>query len=192
MWDFMVHWFSNQENVKMVISNLIFPIIIGVLAFIAANSVNAWRTRRRQSLLGSAVCASLIEELRHGIAIMETVQTSMNTQQQAMGILPRKSWSGMNTISDEILERLLCLTAGKNNRGFPIKEIRIHLKNYFDHMCPNFDNVTSAMGSGAQWQTQAQFYLVQGKYIEAAKGVLAMLEDAERFLENNAKAIMPK
>ncbi len=192
MIDAILKWFQDAENVRVIISNFVLPITVGILAFIASNSISTWRTRKKQSLLGTAICASLIEEIKNGINIMKAVQTAMNGQSQIAGSLPRKSWNGMNTISDDILERLLCISEKKDNRGFPIKEIRIHLKNYFDHMCPNFDNIINAINSGGNWQQQAQIYLVQGKYIEAAEKVLFMLEDAQSFLDNNRKSKFPK
>lgn len=194
MWEKFSHWLSDAENFRLIISGFILPVVIGILAFLASNSITAWRTRKRQSLLGAAVCFSLIEEVKNGINIMEAVQNALvNTPGSSTGNLPRKSWGGMDTISDDVLERLLCIAEKKQStRGFPIKEIRIHLKNYFDHMCPNFDNVTNAMHAGGSWQPHAQHLLVTGKYLEAAKGVLAMLEEAQKHLDNNYRKIMPR
>lgn len=99
----------------------------------------------------------------------------------------------MNTISDEILIRLLCLSEGKPVQGFPVREIRIHLKNYFDHMCPNFDNVTNAVSSGGGWQHQAGLYLGGGgDYLHSADNVKDMLEQARMLLANNEKKWFPK
>jgi len=195
MWNVIVSWFDDSANTRVIISNFVLPVCVGILAFLASNSIGVWRTRKRQSLLGAAVCSSLIEELNIGIGIMKDVQAVMDNSGQATGSLhlPRKSWSGMNTISDDVLERLLCIVEKKpTNRGFPIKEIKIHLKNYFEHMCSNFDSVTVTMCNGGNWQQQAQVYLVQSKYLEAAEKVLAMLEDAQEYLEENCKKLMPR
>ena len=40
----------------------------------------------------------------------------------------------MTTISDDILLRILEVSPGVSPNGFPLNEIRIHCKNYFDHM----------------------------------------------------------
>jgi len=172
----------------MIIGDLILPIVVGILAFVASNSVSAWRTRRRQSLLGVAVCDALIEELRIGVTMLGATQIALAGGQLPNGRLPRRSWNGMQTISDDILERLLCLSKGRQNRSFPIREIRIHLKNYFDHMIPNWDQATSS----PQWQNAVQEFLVQGGYVQAAQGVLEMTEDARSHLESNSSRWFPK
>lgn len=185
-------WISNAENQRLIIGNLILPVVIGVLAFLASHSVSSWRDRKRQSLLGAAVCDSLIEEIKNGIGLMSQTQLALNGTQAPTGKLPRRSWDGMQTISDEVLERLLCLSQDRQNRGFPIREIRIHLKNYFDHMIPNWDQVADAAIQGQPWQNIAQQYLTQGKYLEAAQGVLEMTEDARKLLDQNSTKWFPK
>jgi hypothetical protein len=184
----ITQWIADSENQKMLIGDLILPIFVGILAFVASNSVSAWRTRRRQSMLGAAVCDSLIEELRNGVNMLNATQQAAAGGQLPNGQLPRRSWNGMQTISDDILERLLCLSKGRENRGFPIREIRIHLKNYFDHMIPNWDQVTSS----PQWQSAVQQFLGQGGYVQAAQGVLEMTEDARSLLESNSTRWFPK
>ena len=184
----IIQWIADTENQKMLISDLVLPVIVGILAFVASNSVSVWRTRRRQSMLGVAVCDALIEELKNGINMMSATQQTLAGGQLSNGQLPRRSWNGMQTISDETLERLLCLSRGKQNRGFPIREIRIHLKNYFDHMIPNWDQATSNQHS----QNAVQQLLNQGRYIQAAQGVLEMTEDARALLESNSFKWFPK
>jgi hypothetical protein len=183
-----------QEIIKIIVTTFLLPIILGILAFIASNSFNSWRSRRRQSLLGSVILQSFIEEVENGIKILEAVQAMLNSQQpQVMvGTLPRGSWSGIQSVSDELLERIICTTKNKSFSGFPPKEIRIHLKNYFEHMCTNFDSVTNAIALGSNWQVGAQSYIMRGKYIDAAKGVLQMLKDAQQLLDKNSEALWPK
>lgn len=106
--------------------------------------------------------------------------------------LPRGSWSGMQTISDDVLERLLCLSKGKNNRGFPIREIRIHLKNYFEHIAVNWDQMADALKDGSNWRERAHLFLEKSDYLRATKGVLEMTEDARKMLHNNSKKWIPK
>jgi hypothetical protein len=119
MW--FLHWIRDTENQRLIIGSLILPIAIGILAFTASNLIVSWRERRRKSLLGAALCDSLIEEIQHGIKILEeTKQMLEGGESKIIARLPRGSWSGMQTISDDVLERLLCLSRGKNNRGFPI------------------------------------------------------------------------
>jgi hypothetical protein len=182
----------NHEMAKMVLSDFVFPIALGILAYIASDYISTRRTRKRQSLLGAAVLSELIEEVNHGISVLQQIDAMLNGQSQLIGDMPRKSWSGMATISDDVLERILCTTTKSDTVGFPASEIRSHLKNYFDHMCPNIDSVTAAIRSGGQWQNAARTYLVNGRYIEAATGVLAMLKHVKILLESNYKRLLPK
>jgi hypothetical protein len=184
---------TNQELIKIIFTNFLLPIVLGILAFIASNTVNTWRSRRRQSLLGSVILQSFVEEVAYGVGIMKSVQAMLNNQKpKTMGPLPRASWSGMQSISDDLLERLICTSKNKTFSSFTPKEIRIHLKNYFEHMCPNFDSVIKAFTQGSNWQEVAQSYIERGKYIEAAEGVLQMLKDAQQLLESNSKTLWPK
>jgi len=192
MIDCISQWFSDPENQRLIVGNLIMPVFIGVLAFLASDSVSSWRDRKRQSLFGVAVCESLIEEMKNGIALMTQTRQSLNGTQVPTWKLPRQSWDGMKTISDHVLERLLCLSQGRQNRGFPIREIRIHLKNYFDHMIPNWDQVTDAAIKGVSWQSIAQKYLNEGNYLEAAQKVLDMTDDARKLLDQNSRRWLPK
>jgi hypothetical protein len=181
-------WIADPEIQKLLIGELIMPIFIGILAFLATNSVSVWRTRRRQSLLGVAVCDAFIEELSNGVQLLTAAQMDLDKNKLPYGRLPRRSWNGMQTISDEILERLLCLSAGRQNQGFPIRDIRIHLKNYFDHMIPNFDQATLSN----QWQNEVRHLLEHGGYLDAAKGVLKMTEEARTLLKVNSSKWFPK
>jgi hypothetical protein len=170
-----------------ILFNLVQPIVIGVLAFMATSTLTTWRDRKRQSFLGAAVCATLIEELNNGIKLMEAITNN----QSPNGLLPRKSWNGMGTVSDEVLERLLCLSEGNANQGFPIGEIRIHLKNYFDHICCNADAFIQKSASGITLAQQEKDSLVSG-CLQPARGVLAMVEEAQHRLRANVKRWFPK
>lgn len=97
----------------------------------------------------------------------------------------------MNTISDEVLDRFLCLSEGKPNPGFLIGEIRIHLKNYFDHICCNADALIQKSASGITLAQQEKDSLDSG-CLQPARGVLAMVEEAQHRLRANVKRWFPK
>ncbi len=59
-------------------------------------------------------------------------------------------------------------------------------------MCANIDSVTNAIALGSEWQNSARAYIDRGKYIEAARGVLQMLKDAQQVLEKNSKSLWPE
>ncbi len=189
MFTCITSWLSDHENqiIGGFFGKLILPLAVGVLGFWASSVFTSMRDRKRQSLLGAAVCAQFVEELNNGINLMNSVLNRQNP----IGQLPRKSWNGMSTISDDVLERILCLSEKRHTPGFPISEIRIHLKNYFDHICPNFDPFIEKTAQGQQLDQQTKDSLIK-EYVQPAEGVLAMVQDARSRLEANAKARFPK
>lgn len=170
-----------------ILKYVVAPAVAGVLGFLFADRLTMWRDRRRKSLLGAAVCGEIMEELQTGVRIMEAF----------LGVIepgaspPRKTWSGMSTLSDEVLERLVQLSKTRCYNGFPISEIRTHLKNYFDHICPNFDAVVVNVTGGKQLTETGRMSAIHG-LVEPAKGVLVMIERAKKVLENNSSKWFPE
>ena len=172
--------------VQGLIENFIFPFLVAVTSFILLTRLTVWRDRRDKSRLGVAIMESLIEEVSNGITIMEE---SIKLQQQPTRLLPRKSWNGMTTIPDDVLLILLKISQNVEPKGFKIKEIRIHCKNYFDHMISTWDNSVS---KNQNWKINANSLINNSKFVEAAQGVLRMLEQAKELLDMNSKKKFPK
>ena len=171
--------------IQGLIENFIFPFLVAVTSFVLLTRLTVWRDRRDKSRLGVAIIESLIEEVRNGIKIMEE---SINQQQQPTTLLPRKSWNGMTTIPDDVLLILLKISQNVESKGFKIKEIRIHCKNYFDHLTSTWDDRVS---KSQNWEVNANSLINNSKFVEAAQGVLRMLEQAKELLENNSKKKFP-
>lgn len=70
------------------------------------------------SRLGIAVIDSLLEEVRNGVEILTAIS---NNEAFTKRMLPRKSWYGMPTISDEILLRII--EVSKNRVVVPCKSM---------------------------------------------------------------------
>ncbi len=174
-------WFQNG------IENILFPFLVAVVTYFLVSKIDEFRRRRNYSSLGAVIVESLIEEVRNGLNIMTDAISDNPTKLPSP--LPRKSWNGMTTIPDEVLLRIIKVSEGVPPRGFNPREIRIHSKNYFDHMCGNWDIITKAVKAEQNWrEIVTQF----NSYPESAKGVLDMLEQTRDLLNENSSKWFPK
>ncbi|MHB8390048.1 MAG: hypothetical protein ACYDBH_10755 [Acidobacteriaceae bacterium] len=136
---------------------------------------------------------SLLEEVRGGFKIMQdTLQRIEMHGQSAAAVLkpelPGASWEGMNTIPDNVLLRIIATADNVEPRGFPPSQVRIHCKNYFVHMCQNFNNcpfdadLKQLLSSGEQ----------NSDYIDKTQRVIDMLEQTQELLEENSTRRFPR
>ena len=179
---------QDSKWLQAFIENVIFPIIVAAVAYFLFGKIDILRKRRSLSILGVAILSTLIEEVQNGRNIIrQTLSDNKNTYPNP---LPRKSWIGINTIPDEVLLRILAVTKNNKPVGFPASEIRIHTKNYFDHMTTNWDQVVESALQKQDFKAIArQRY---NTYDDAATGVLEMLENIRNLLEMNSKKWLPK
>jgi len=100
------------------------------------------------------IIASLIEEVRTGMEILNDAQNPEKTSSNPM---PKKSWNGMTTFPDDVLLRIIEVSENVIPRGFPPIEIISHCKNYFEFITFNWEsNVLLALGNGAaNWKAIA-------------------------------------
>lgn len=168
-----------------LLSKLVFPLLVGITTYLLFRKLDEWKKRKSQSKLGAVVLSALIEEVQTGIGIMSTSQIATTATSSP---LPIKSWTGMSTISDDTLLRILEISDNVPAKGFPLCEIRTHCKNYFDHMSSNWTNAIT----NANWRDATHSIIIKGKYIEAATGVLEMLKQGRDLLTANSKKYFPK
>lgn len=189
------------EMLTQVVANFIVPILIAVVTYLLVDRLGEWRKRKIYSRLGVAIIESLQEEIRNGISLMtDALNAAENNSISVLPtrLLPNKSWSGMSTIPDEVLLRIIETSAKRQFDGFPPRECRIHCKNYFEHMIQNHKQILTQTLNLAQqrqdWRGPIRSLLADdtGRYIQSARGVDQMLEHARQLLEKNAKAIFPK
>jgi len=104
------------------------------------------------------------------------------------GSLPAKTWSGMQTISDDVLLRIIAVSKDEKpyRQLHPIK-IRTQCKNYFEFIVGNFNYALDRKVS-----LEPFFYGSGDKYDESAKGVLDMLKYVKKLLEQDAASKKPK
>ncbi len=184
-----------------VLLNIVLPIVIALATYWAVNWLGEAQKRRTYSKLGVAVIESLQEEIGTGIRTMTNALNAVKDRdatEPPTDELPNKSWSGMSTISDDVLLRIIETSANRKFDGFPLRECRIHCKNYFDHMCQNYNEMIresfALAHKGLDWRRRIREQLAgdTGHYIEAATKVNEMLEHAKQLLEPNSRAARPK
>ena len=168
--------------------NVVAPVLVAAIAYFLFGKIDELRKRRSYSKLGIAILNTLIEEVQNGRDSIRNILDPMIST--IPNPLPRKSWNGINTIPDEVLLRILEVTKKKKDIGFPSNEIRIHTKNYFDHMTSNWDQVVSVATQGHDFKKYARQNFP--KYDKAATGVLDMLKNIKQLLEENSKRLLPK
>lgn len=189
------------KGIVFFLQNLLLPILVAVLVYIVVDRLGEWRKRKMYSRLGAVIIESLQEEMRTGIKLMRTTLAATNDPSASgppVGLLPNRSWSGMSTIPDEVLLRIVETSVGIEFEGLPPREIRSHCKNYFTHMAENYQHLLSQAlnlaNQGKDWRTNLRNLLVgPGEpYLDAALSVDQMLEDARLLLEKNSRRRIPK
>lgn len=170
---------NTQPLFGTITDKFILPFIVAVTTFLLLKKYDDYVKRRQYSILGIAIIDSLLEEVQSGLAILQNQQELL---------LPVKSWDGMSTIPDDVLLRIIATSKNVQPRHFPPKEIRIHCKNYFEHMSASWKN---ALSSNFR-QDDMQRLVTDGHFDQAAQGVITMLNQCKEFLELNAKRIFPK
>jgi hypothetical protein len=189
------------EWVKTVLSSVVLPVAVSYLTYTLIDRRGEWRKRRMHSKLGVAIIESLQEEIKNGIRLMTAALSAAednSANEPPHGLLPHKSWSGMSTIPDDVLLRIMETSAKRQFEGFPPHKCRTHCKNYFEHMCENYEKTLEEARRLAlqrqDWRSQLRGLLADdtSHYIQSARKVDQMLEHAKKLLEDNAKARFPK
>jgi hypothetical protein len=180
----------NQDPnwIQNLTETIIAPFVVAAVTYFLFGKVDELRKRKNYSKLGVAILDTLIEEVKLGRDIIRNTLDPNN--RVVPNPLPRKSWNGINTITDDVLLRIFEVSKKSKDVGFPAKEVRSHTKNYFDHMVPNWDLVINEAVQGKDFKAYASARF--STYDKAATGVLEMLDHIKTLLENNSKRIWPK
>jgi hypothetical protein len=178
---------KDSNWIQNLIENVIAPLIVASVAYFLFNMLDELKKRKNYSKLGVAILDTLIEEVTNG---RDTIRKVLNPADRSTpNHLPSKSWSGINTITDEVLLRIFEVSKNVKDVGFPARHIRNHTKNYFDFMVPNFEQVIDVADNGGDFKSAAISFWT---YDQAATGVLDMLVHVRSLLEKNTKRIWPK
>jgi hypothetical protein len=188
---------------KLVGVSFFLPVGVALATYWAVDKLGEFKKRRDYSRLGVAIIESILEEVDIGISLMTQAWNAAEDNDYSKlpsGTLPHQSWNGMTTIPDEVLLRLIAASASTKRKfeSFPPRQCRTHCKNYFMHIKPNYDMIHSASRdlakSNQDWRLPIHNVLSDegSHYLQAARGVKRMLEDAKQLLEDNANAKFPK
>jgi hypothetical protein len=177
---------TENSIINDLFDNALLPIIVASVTYFLFNRLDEYKRRKNQSILGVVIMECLIEEVKNGSNIINSVLDPNNKTLPNIS-LPRKSWSGISTIPDDVLLRIIGVSKNVSPTGFKPREIRIHTKNYFEHMVGNWDSLLSIQGD----TKQAAIHRFP-TYGQAATGVLNMLIQTKELLEENSKRWFPK
>jgi hypothetical protein len=162
----------------IVIEKFVIPIAVAVVTYWLFKKSDEYIKRREYSTLGLAVMETLLEEINNGITIM---------REHALLPVPVKSWDGVKTISDDVLLRIIAVTRDCHPITFPPREIRIHCKNYFEHMSLNW-----SVAIQREDLTYMHALTTEYQYVQAAERVKVMLVQCKGLLEENVKKKFPR
>jgi hypothetical protein len=177
----------------ILIRELFIPIFIGIISYIFVSKLDDWKSRKKYSLLGASIMESLIEEVSKGVQIMEHLK---NKDELFPGLLPTKSWNGISTINDDVLIRIIQVSKNKKYTHFHPSEIRIHTKNYFNHIAFDWNNNMIKLQDKNTLEMDVKSYaknlLNKRGFLEGSNGVLNMLHTTKLLLIRNSKRIIPR
>jgi gas vesicle protein len=148
------------------IDKIIAPLIGGIfgfLTYLVTRKLDKWNHKKNYSKLGVVIMDSLLEEVNTGLDI---IKKNQNTT------LPKKSWDGMKTISDEVMLIILAISEGVKPDAFQLDQIRSHCKNYFENITQGWMNIQNSQDS--------------------TEKVKKMLEQTKSLLNKNSKKCCPK
>jgi hypothetical protein len=182
--------------------NVVLPILIAIITYVLVDRLGEWKSRRNDCKLGIAILDSLLGEILTGLDCMNYTYGWLQQPTPALPshLLPTETWSGMETIPDQVLLRIISTSKDVVARSFHPNTIRKVCKDYFTHMCVNYNEIirslpTSGMGQQALC-ARLLMYLAggpnQGKYIATTQQVKEMLEQTKELLDQNSKRWFPK
>ena len=129
--------------------------------------------------------------------IQRQMEPSATAEENPLQLLPSASWEGAGTIPNNVLLRIIATDSGCVADEFSARDIRVHCKNYFSHICSNVNarlEMWSANYAPSTAEEKLREFLASNGvyYINDTRKVIAMLEVARDRLENNAARTFPK
>jgi len=171
--------------------SLLLPIVVSAVTTFGITIFKERKKKKEVCLTGISVIEALQEEVFNGVNIMrgelQRMQASDLTPPQAL--LPKGSWQSMATIPDDVNLLIITLSRGKSYDRFLPKDIRTRCKDYFQHMCQNWETAVTNSNQAARlsqdWRPIMR-NLIEGqgsKYLESAEGVHKLLSDCKALLQ---------
>ncbi len=171
-----------------------------IIATVAASAISSYvsinyntrKNRKTYSGYGLAVTEALLEEARNCLGWLKNEQ---NLSAPPEYLPSWRAWSGMSTISDEVLERIRAIDLPATNvSGFYPKDVRSHCKNFFENMPTTYiarvEKARIRYSKGEDWM--AELLYVKNGFTEPTIGVIEMLESIHDGLRKNQKRWWPR
>lgn len=169
--------------------SLMFGLLSGGLLFLFTLQLSEWKNRKEHSQLGVIILAEIQEELSTGIGLMRMMQNSVTqialTQPATIGVLPTKSWSGMKTIPDKVVLRVIATNPNKNIK------LRSDCKNYFEHICGSINGLIEHRLSQSIIVSRLINVNDDSNHLVAAINLNNDIEEIKNKLLSNAKRKFP-
>lgn len=165
----------------------LIALAVALFGYFEAKSERRQR-KRNESILGMIIADALLEEVETGLTLMRGALAGAKPTQMLQPLpLPYKSWDGMNTIPDHVLLRLVAIENSipkckRSNEGFPLREIRTHCKNYFEHIRVSVSTNLFPMNILSE---------PEYNYIGATEAVYKMLKEASSLCKSNSTKWFP-
>jgi hypothetical protein len=176
---------------KELVVKIILPICVGTVTYWLFRYYDEIRKRKDYSKLGVAIIRSFKEEVNTGINIFDEVLSGDFAKQK----VPSASWININTISDEVLLRIVCVSEKvKPNGKLHPRDIRSHTKNYFEHTCPAWNDLISKNIQNIKSNVELSQIINSNasKFKYFANNIIIMLDQTIDLLDKNSKAKFPK
>jgi hypothetical protein len=176
---------ENSVWIKDILDKALIPFVIGALSYVLFRGLDEMKKRRTFSTLGVIIIDCLLEEVATGL---DNIQKTIKNIPFVPLPMPSKSWSGVNTLPDDVMLRIISVSKDVKPVGsFNPKDIRKHTKNYFEYMCSQWNNFIILANV-----TQPNIITEFKDWPEATNGVKEMLEQTKKLLEDNSKKRLPK
>ena len=140
--------------------DFLIPIIVALITYYLLKKYDEYKIKKNTSLLGVLIIESIIEEVNAGLTLMKTVINKSIPLSQ-IPLLPDKSWTGMSTIPDEVLLRIIETSKNISPIGFHPRQIRSHCKNYFYNITSHWK---ANISSGENWRVNTTQLLLRDKF----------------------------
>jgi hypothetical protein len=175
------------------LKDILAPILVAFLAYIIINKLDEWKRNQKYSRLGISILESILEEVKTGLAIMKDLLNEKFKYQ----FLPKACWNELTTISDNVLLRIIEVSKDKEFKPYHPSHIRIHCKNYFEHIVGNVNkDIQLLADKKIDWNVIKGKYFTgdseNPNYIFCTEEVIKMLENTITLLRTNESKLKAK
>lgn len=179
-----------------VIVSGVVALIVALTAYRYNQHLNNSKKNREYSQLGVVVMRTIKEEIHIGLEHFKSYRELLVDKKYDAIVpieLPHKTWSGLLTVNDDIMIRIINNSDKDISYHWHPTKIRSHCKNYFEHLRKTHEsNVIRFLNTKDKDQFAKSFIKALDNFIDATDNVMNMLNEIEKSLEENSKRKNPK